>query len=440
MSEPQFDLTVLDFDKPRICSTTQSVLSLVSCLQCGSFLSHSSMSTDSQALLHALSNDHEFFIDLNSGKSFSIVNPDEEISSPFLSHLKHFLTFSCFPKYLSLLDDSNFDLISNLFPALSLLSNSKIFRFKSLSESSYFPGFVPLISSSSLFSLTTCFLFRLVPFRNALLSSKVTPDSSPTCSNLITLSSFYCNLFYSPYLIRPQISIDNLHRLFKQKFQYLMKRSTEYSQESLKDPFIFLSLFISFLNKDSPKSISSWINSFMFEIKIQNIISKSESIKNDWILTITPPPLSLFKDVHEENQIPSVSIYDLLSVFNGETVVVDEDDNKIIQKLTDLPEFLLIYINRFEKEALGMKKNITMVDIPLSSMDLSFLIGCSKVMKYRAKMILSHVGTSNSTKFILFIELKSNWYCIDGTSVSQVAETQVASSDYIWVYFELLSS
>jgi len=105
----------------------------------------------------------------------------------------------------------------------------------------------------------------------------------------------------------------------------------------------------------------------------------------DWKVTESPflfltselPPPPLFKDEYDENIIPQVSLYNILSKFNG----VEEKEYKTYKdnflkrfELIQLPRFIILYIKRFTKNTFFVEKNPTIVNFPVKSIEFGDLL------------------------------------------------------------------
>ncbi|KAL0224548.1 hypothetical protein P9112_003938 [Eukaryota sp. TZLM1-RC] len=415
------DVSIIDFDKPRICSSSYSHFNLSCCLHCGLFFSSGRES--SPAYLHALSNDHEYFIDLTTGISSSVFT-NKPVTSPYLDHLKQFLTFVPNHRYSTSLDSQSLDSLP--YPTLFFDS---VVKAKALDESVYIPGFVPLVSSNPFLFSSVCLLFcQIKPIRNVffLYYSKI---SNFDDSNLLHQFAKLCVTLWNPFLIRPQISIDDCQSLFVKLIQ-----SNGYSKSeifNMSNPSQFLPLFISQILQNAPHSISKTFNCVKGRIKKKNVIDDVAKSQIFRFLTLTPPPLPLFKDVHKENQLPKVALYDLLSIYNGQRISIDDDQSRVVMTLDPVPKYLIISIDRFENDVLGVKKNITVLDFQLTCVDLSLMTSSDESCRFKTVFVISH----SNDRFICFVNINNNWFGLD-KSVYPVTEDQVLSSDCVLLFLE----
>ena len=90
-----------------------------------------------------------------------------------------------------------------------------------------------------------------------------------------------------------------------------------------------------------------------------------------YFLSLDVPPVPLFKNEIERNNIPQQPIFNLLSKYNGETAsflpLTAESRTYIITKL---PNYLVFHIKRFTKNDFFEEKNPTIVTFPLTKLDM----------------------------------------------------------------------
>lgn len=94
--------------------------------------------------------------------------------------------------------------------------------------------------------------------------------------------------------------------------------------------------------------------------------------KDFWYLPLDIPPPPLFKDSLETNVIPQQSIFTCLAKYDGETlsnVVTTGEKQKF--KISQFPPYLIIVLKRFTKNQFYTEKNPTIVNFPLTNLDMS---------------------------------------------------------------------
>ncbi|MEQ2269747.1 U4/U6.U5 tri-snRNP-associated protein 2 [Xenotaenia resolanae] len=91
-------------------------------------------------------------------------------------------------------------------------------------------------------------------------------------------------------------------------------------------------------------------------------------------LTLDLPTAPLYKDEKEQLIIPQVPLFNILGKFNGnaekEYKTYKENFLKRFQ-LTKLPPYLIFCIKRFTKNNFFVEKNPTIVNFPITNVDLS---------------------------------------------------------------------
>ena len=114
----------------------------------------------------------------------------------------------------------------------------------------------------------------------------------------------------------------------------------------------------------------------------------------DWVVKESPflfltcelPPPPLFRDEHYNNIIPQVSLFTILNKFNGETEKEYRTyKDNIIRKfeLTKLPPYIILYIQRFNKNTFFVEKNPTIVNFPVKGIDFGDYLSPEAKEKYK---------------------------------------------------------
>jgi U4/U6.U5 tri-snRNP-associated protein 2 len=87
-------------------------------------------------------------------------------------------------------------------------------------------------------------------------------------------------------------------------------------------------------------------------------------------LTLDLPSAPLFKDAQEKTLIPNIPLFDLLAKFDGVTEELLPDGTKKKYKITKLPRYLMIHIKRFQENNWFTEKNPTLVNFPITNLDM----------------------------------------------------------------------
>jgi hypothetical protein len=131
-------------------------------------------------------------------------------------------------------------------------------------------------------------------------------------------------------------------------------------------------------------------------------------------LTSELPPPPLFKDEFHENIIPQVSLYNILSKFNGvsEKEYKTYKDNFIKRfEITRLPKFIILYIKRFTKNTFFVEKNPTIVNFPVKSIELGDLLSEEDKAKHKEANCLPLPSSRMSFTRILYRKFRSTTSC-----------------------------
>ncbi|AFZ80658.1 ubiquitin carboxyl-terminal hydrolase, putative [Theileria equi strain WA] len=156
------------------------------------------------------------------------------------------------------------------------------------------------------------------------------------------------------------------------------------------------------------------------------------------MLMLEVPDAPIFKDSHERNIIPQVSIFDLLKKYDGNT---ESYVSGKIQKYSiwRLPEYLILIVKRFFKNEYFEEKNPTIVAFPMKNLDLSEYVDEDSPEKgenarYDLVCNICHEGKPKDGSFKVFVfhPPSSNWYQLEDLLVTQVLPQFVAQSGMIY--------
>ena len=163
--------------------------------------------------------------------------------------------------------------------------------------------------------------------------------------------------------------------------------------------------------------------------------------QNFYYLTLDLPKAPLFKDSSEKINIPQISIYELLSKYDGRTFTDDPiKSQKRRYKILRLPKNLILFFKRFDKNLFFVEKNNTIVTFPIKNLSLEKyveekIINCD--LKYDLTANIIHDGKPQSGSFRVQVKNKPNdkWYDIQDLNINQIlAQSVVVSESYIHIY------
>ncbi|KAG0148058.1 hypothetical protein CROQUDRAFT_655439 [Cronartium quercuum f. sp. fusiforme G11] len=350
---------MLDFDFERLCSVTLSNINIYACLVCGKYFQ--GRSRTSPAYAHSIGCDHHVFINLQSEKVY--VLPDGyEVSDPSLDDIKYLLNPTFTPELLRRLD-------AGLHPPAF-----------DLHATSYLPGFVGLnnIKANDYLNVVVHALAHVPPLRDYLICR-----ASATDSELVRRFATLLRKLWNPRAFKAQVSPHE----FGQEVSTRSGRRFRLTEQA--DPLEFLGWLLNTLHSDlggskkviagSPTSIID--AAFRGEVRVEehSILTRPDTgevgqkpkfdlgvevnkIKRPFLfLTIDLPPPPVFQDSVQKNIIPQVNLSQVLSKYDGTSII--ENSGKLKKhKCTNLPPYLILHIKRFTSNNFVEEKNPTIVN------------------------------------------------------------------------------
>ncbi|KAF5312899.1 hypothetical protein D9619_002735 [Psilocybe cf. subviscida] len=359
---------ILDFDFEKVCSVSLSNINIYGCLVCGKYFQGRGRS--SYAYAHSIHDDHHVFINLETTKVY--VLPDGyPVSDPSLNDISYVLAPTFTPASISKLSS----------PAhLSRLSYD-------LEHKPYLSGYVGLnnIKHNDHMNVIIHSLLHVPPLRDYLLLSNFRGKEPELLKRFAGLAK----KIWNPRLFKSQVSphefLQEVNRASVGKFRL----------EEQGDPVEFLGWLLNRLHKDcggtKKKNSSIIFTTFQGELRIetQQILVRPDSgskekpkfdidrgTHNPCNISVSPflflavdlPPPPLFQDAIEKNIIPQVSIYSVLSKYDGKTA--QESSGHLRRyKCQRLPPYIILHFKRFTKNAFVEEKNPTIVNFPLRGLD-----------------------------------------------------------------------
>jgi U4/U6.U5 tri-snRNP-associated protein 2 len=368
---------VLDFDFEKLCSVTLSPLNVYACLVCGLYFQGRGVNTP--AYVHSGETSHHVYMNLNTLKFYCI--PDNyEIIDSSLDDIKHV----CNPQF------------SRSQIAL-LTSTPRLCR--AITGSTYRPGIVGLnnIKANDYCNVVLQLISHVAPIRNYLLQESNYVHLPRPPGDLFKILPLRLGELYRKLWNNGNFKSHVSPHEMLQAVVLCSKKKYQITQQG--DAVEFLSWLLSSLHisLNGTKKIKSSIISSSLKGKMRVCTKKlippevtdPEELKkllNDpeyyeqveevpfTYLTLDVPPMPLFKDEQDQNVIPQIPLTVLLRKFNG----VQEKEYKTYKDstvkkfwLTCLPEYLIVYIKRFQKNNFFVEKNKTIVNFGLKSLDMA---------------------------------------------------------------------
>ncbi|KIH52575.1 ubiquitinyl hydrolase 1, partial [Ancylostoma duodenale] len=161
-------------------------------------------------------------------------------------------------------------------------------------------------------------------------------------------------------------------------------------------------------------------------------------------LALDLPPAPLYRDEQMQNIIPQVPLTALLQKFNGTTEKEYKTYNENIMKrfeLLRLPEYLIITYKRFHKNQWFVEKNPTIVNFPISNVDLYDCLsedtrGDHKYTTYDLVANVVHDGKPDSGTYrIQLVHVGSRkWFELEDLHVKEILPQMIVLAEsYIQV-------
>jgi len=366
------DRTVLDFDFEKFCSISFSRINVYACLVCGKYFQGRGQNT--HAYTHSVSEEHRVYLNLETKK------------------------FYCLPDNYEVIDPSLADIVYVLNPTFT---TEVIRRFetsgrevRAFNGAMYLPGIVGLnnIKANDYCNVILQALSHVKPIRNYFLEesnySGIPRKPGDISFQIVQRFGELLRKLWNPKNFKSHVSPHEMLQAVvlcsKKKFQITHQG----------DSVQFLSWLLNALHlalggtKKVKSSVIYKTFSGSMSIESKKILPtdvdearKKELLATgdyDWKKTESPflyltaelPPPPLFKDEYQENIIPQVSLYTVLSKFNGETEMTDVKSNTLRKfHITRLPPYIILYMKRFTKNTFYIEKNPTIVNFPIKAVE-----------------------------------------------------------------------
>ncbi|ANQ09459.1 Ubiquitin Carboxyl-terminal Hydrolase-like zinc finger protein [Plasmodium coatneyi] len=145
-------------------------------------------------------------------------------------------------------------------------------------------------------------------------------------------------------------------------------------------------------------------------------------------LSLKLPNPPIFKSTTESNIIPQVSIFELLTKFDGETEsFLNEKSEPSTLIISKLPKYLIFTIKRFSKNNFFVEKNGTIVNFVIKNLDMKDYVhedylDKNPVTKYNLIANIFHSGSVNSGTYKIHVlnQASNEWYEMEDLHVITV--------------------
>lgn len=370
------DRKSLDFDFEKLCSVSLSKINVYACLVCGKYFQGRGRST--HAFIHSVSDFHHVFLNLET------------------------LKFYCLPDNYQIDDPSLNDILYVLKPAFS---KEDLKPLDTLSEpvkaydgKLYFPGIVGLnnLKYNDYCNVVFQALSHVIPLRNHfLIEANHSSSSNRQGDERYLLSQRFGELvrkLWNPRNFKAHVSP---HEML-QAIVLTSKKKFEFTKQS--DPIVFLGWFLNFLMGPKREKNSIIKTTFQGKIRISSRlllpnVAASSSDEPEFIpaeqencditgflyLSLDLPTMPLFPKKDEKGKVvkPRISIYELLSKFDGKTLHEYRSYNETANRryeILKLPRYLILYYKRFTKNTFFIEKNTHIVDFPISNLNMTHFL------------------------------------------------------------------
>ncbi|KAH0519227.1 U4/U6.U5 tri-snRNP-associated protein 2 [Microtus ochrogaster] len=367
--------SVLDFDFEKLCSISLSHINAYACLVCGKYFQGRGLK--SHAYIHSVQFSHHVFLNL------------------------HTLKFYCLPDNYEIIDSSLEDITYVLKPTFTKQQIANLDKQAKLSRAydgtTYLPGIVGLnnIKANDYANAVLQALSNVPPLRNYFLEEDNYKNiKRPPGDIMFLLVQRFGELMrklWNPRNFKAHVSP---HEML-QAVVLCSKKTFQITKQG--DGVDFLSWFLNALHSalGGTKKKKKTIVTDVFQGSMRIFTKKlphpdlpaeenEQLLHNDeyqetmvestfMYLTLDLPTAPLYKDEKEQLIIPQVPLFNILAKFNGitekEYKTYKENFLKRFQ-LTKLPPYLIFCIKRFTKNNFFVEKNPTIVNFPITNVDL----------------------------------------------------------------------
>ncbi|XP_028399832.1 U4/U6.U5 tri-snRNP-associated protein 2-like [Dendronephthya gigantea] len=445
----------LDFDFEKLCSISLSHTNVYACLVCGKYFQ--GRGKHSHAYTHSVQVSHHVFLNL------------------------HTLKFYCLPDNYEVIDSSLDDIKYVLNPTFQKSEVDQLDKTNKLSRAfdgtTYRPGVVGLnnIKENDYLNVVLQAMSFVPTIRDFFLHEENYKDiKMPSGDISLILAQRFGELLrklWNPRNFKAHVSP---HEML-QAVVLCSKKKFQFTEQG--DPVEFLSWFLnalhSILRRGTKSGKSSNIKK-IFQGKMRITSRKlpptedDEAAKKDvqnpdsdeykesvtespfWYLSLDTPAAPLFKDEMQQNIIPQVSIFALLSKFDGITEKEYKTYKETFVKkfqLTKLPPYLIIVVKRFTKNIFFVEKNPTVVNFPVKDVDMAEYLApeCLKDNPDTSYDLIANICYEGQTeaegkisknyRVHVFHKGASQWYELQDLHVKEILPQMITLSDsYIQIY------
>uniref|UniRef100_A0A1I8EGJ9 ubiquitinyl hydrolase 1 n=1 Tax=Wuchereria bancrofti TaxID=6293 RepID=A0A1I8EGJ9_WUCBA len=402
------DRCALDFDFEKLCSVSLSHINVYACMVCGKYFQGRGTST--HAYTHSLDTNHRVFLNLSTLKFYCL--PDNyEIIDPSLDDIKYVLKPTYTTKYIMEID--------------------KIGKMaRAFDGTTYHPGVVGLnnIKANDYENVVLHALSHVPPLRDYFLREESYINIKRPPGDKLTLLpkrfgdaaeflNFLLNTLHIALNGTRKTSSSIIYKIFRGRLHEFTRKvipvetteearktlleTDEYKEKKLEIPFLYLTLDL--------------------------------------------PAAPLYRDELLQNIIPQVPLSVLLTKFNGATEkeykTYSENFMKRFQ-LVRLPPYLIITYKRFHKNQWFVEKNPTIVNFPISNVDLYDCLAeeMRPLHKYTTYDLVSNIvhdgpPSAGSYRIQILHNGTQKWYELEDLHVKEILPQMITLAEsYIQIW------
>ncbi|CAG9531620.1 unnamed protein product [Cercopithifilaria johnstoni] len=441
------DRCALDFDFEKLCSVSLSHINVYACMVCGKYFQGRGTST--HAYTHSLDTNHRVFLNLSTLKFYCL--PDNyEIIDPSLDDIKYVLKPTYTTKYIMKID--NMGKMARAFDGTT-----------------YHPGVVGLnnIKANDYENVVLHALSHVPPLRDYFLREENYMNiKRPPGDKLTLLPKRFGELIrklWNPKAFKAHVSP---HEMLQAS---VLCSNKKFQITKQGDAAEFLNFLLNTLHiaLNGTRNTSSSIIYKIFRGRLHEFTRKvipvetteearkslleTEEYKEKKLeipflyLTLDLPAAPLYRDELLQNIIPQVPLSVLLTKFNGATEkeykTYSENFMKRFQ-LVRLPPYLIITYKRFHKNQWFVEKNPTIVNFPISNVDLYDCLSeeMRPLHKYTTYDLVSNIvhdgpPSSGSYRIQILHNGTQKWFELEDLHVKEILPQMITLAEsYIQIW------
>lgn len=443
------DRKCLDFDFERVCCVSLAKTNIYACLVCGKYFQGRGKST--HAYTHSVRESHHVYLNMQTCKFYCL--PDNyEINDPSFNDIIHLLKPTFSKEDIASLDKTTKPV-------------------RAYDGKLYYPGIVGLnnLKYNDYCNVIFHALSHIIPLRNYFLDPSFDATSKNQNDERYVLMQRFGELLRKIWNQKNFKAHVSPHEML-QGIGIHSKKKFEFTKQG--DPILFLNWFLSSLLGPKREKCSILKQCIEGKLRVYSKQVLSNELLSDGIvplaednidnisflyLTLDLPPLPLYPNKDANGQVlkPQVSIYELLTKFDG----VKEFEYRSYKdtymqrfEILRLPQYLIIYIKRFAKNDFFVEKKTHIIDFPMKNLNMTnFLSKESKQRQSDSDMFtynlianIIHDGLPDPGKGTYRIHVlhrgTGKWFELQDLYVTELSDTSLIKLSECYIQVWELSS